>query len=67
MGKKIKVTFRGTKTIEFDEGTTYKEISESFKHDFNYYFLFAKADYYIVDLSEKLKKKCNLDFFDRSS
>lgn len=67
MGKKIKVTFRGNETLEFDEGTTYKEISENFKHHFNYDILAAKVDNDIVDLSETLKKKCNIDFFDRSS
>ena len=67
MGKKFKVTFRGNEVIEFEEGTTFKAISESFKHSFNYDILVAKADNDIVDLSETLKKKCNVDFFDRSS
>ncbi len=67
MGKKFKVTFRGNEVIEFEEGTTFKAISESFKHNFSYDILVAKADNDIVDLSETLKKKCNVDFFDRSS
>ena len=67
MGKKFKVTFRGNEAIEFDEGTTFKTISERFRHDYNYDILVAKADNDIVDLSETLKKRCNVDFFDRSS
>lgn len=67
MNKKIKITFRGNETLEFDEGTTYKEISEHFKHHFNYSILAAQIDNNIVDLSDTLKKKCNIDFFDRSS
>lgn len=67
MNKKIKVTFRGNGVFEFDEGTTYKEISDNFKHHFNYEILAAQADNDIVDLSETLKKRCNIDFFDRSS
>lgn len=67
MGKKISVTFRGNETLEFDEGITYKEISNSFSHHFNYDILVAKVDNDIVDLSDTLKKKCNIDFFDRSS
>lgn len=67
MNKKIRVTFRGNETLEFEEGTTIKEISEYFKHHFNYSILAAQVDNDIVDLSDTLKKKCNIDFFDRSS
>ena len=28
MNKKFKVTFRGTDVVEFEEGTTYKEIAD---------------------------------------
>ncbi len=67
MGKKIKVTFQGNEIIEYEEGTTYKEISEHFAHYYNYDILAAKVDNDIVDLSDTLKKKCNIEFFDRSS
>ncbi|MBQ9072748.1 MAG: nucleoside kinase [Bacilli bacterium] len=67
MNKKIKVTFRGSEVFEFDEGTTYKDIADNFKSYFNYDILAAKVDNNIVDLSDTLKKKCNIDFFDRSS
>lgn len=65
MYKKYKVTFRG-EVFEFEEDTTFKEISESFKKYYKYEILVAKVDNDIVDLSEKLKKSCTIDFFDRS-
>ena len=65
--KNLKVNFRNIKTMEFEEGTTYKEISDNFKEYFDYDILAAKVDNNIVDLSDTLTKKCNIDFFDRSS
>ena len=67
MSKRFKVTFRGNEIIEFDEGTTFKTIADHFKHNFNYDVLVAKVDNDLVDLSDTLKKKCSVDFFDRSS
>lgn len=67
MNKKFKVTFRGNEVVEFDEGTTYKEISDYFKHNYNYDVLVAKVNNNLVDLSDTLNKRCNIDFFDRSS
>ncbi len=67
MNKKFKVTYRGNEIIEFEEGTTFKEISEHFKHNYNYDILVAKVDNDLTDLSDTLKKRCAIDFFDRSS
>ena len=67
MNKKIKVTFRGNETLEFEEGTTYKEISDNFRHYFQFDILAAKVDNDIVDLSDTLKKRCNIDFIDRTT
>ena len=67
MDRKYKVSFRGSKPLEFEEGTTYKEISEYFKDNFNYDILVARVDNTLTDLSETLKKDCEIDFFDRSS
>lgn len=66
MDKNIKITFR-LETKEYLEGTTFKQISDDFKHYFNYDILVAKVDNDIVDLSETLKKKCTVEFYDRSS
>lgn len=67
MDRKYKVSFRGEKSIEFEEGTTYKEISDHFKDRFKYDILVAKVDNSLADLSGTLKKNCKIDFFDRSS
>ena len=67
MTKKFKVTFRDVKSMEFLEGTTFKEIADCFKEYFNYEILAAKVDNNLVDLSDTLSKKCNIDFFDRTS
>lgn len=67
MDRKYKVSFRGEEPLAFEEGTTYKEISEHFKERFNFDILVAKVDNILTDLSETLKKDCDIDFFDRSS
>ena len=67
MDKKYKVSFRGEKSLEFEEGTTFKEISEHFKEHFKYDILVAKVDNTLTDLSDTVKKNCTIDFFDRSS
>lgn len=67
MGKKVKVTFRNTITREFETDITFKEISEYFKANFEFPILAAKVDNDICDLTEILNKKCNIDFYDRSS
>ena len=67
MNKTFKVTFRGNETYEFQEWTTYKEISNHFQHLYNFDILVAKVDNNITDLSDTLKKNCDIDFFDRSS
>ena len=67
MSKKFKVVFRGSEILEFEEGTKFKVIADYFKHNFSYDILVAKVDNNITDLSDTLKKKCNIDFYDRSS
>lgn len=66
MNKMFKVTF-GDESFDFEEGTTYKEISEQFKSNYKYDILVAKVNNNTVDLSDTLKKKCEIEFFDRSS
>ncbi len=67
MSRSIKVNFRNIITKDFLEGTTFKEIGEKFQGYFEYPILVANVDNSIVDLSDKLTKKCNIDFYDRSS
>ena len=67
MGKKYKVNFRNILTKEYDADTSLVNISEDFKNNFNYPIIAAKIDNDICDLSETLSKKCDIDFYDRSS
>ena len=67
MSRSIKVNFRNIITMDFLEGTTFKKIGEKFQGYFEYPILVANVDNSIVDLSDKLTKKCNIDFYDRSS
>lgn len=67
MEKYIKVNFKDLETKEFLEGTTFYEISHSFQKYFNYPILVAKVDNHLTELNAKLTKKCDIDFYDRSS
>jgi uridine kinase len=67
MEKKVNVNFRGTEVKEFTAGVTLKEISKSFQKYFNYPILIGTVDNDVVELSEKITRSCNVDFFDRSS
>lgn len=67
MPKNIKINFRDIETVEFPIDTTFREISEYFQKYFEYPILVAKVDNDIVELQEKLSKKCTVDFLDRSS
>jgi len=67
MEKLVKVTFRGKSTKEFPADTTLAEISHSFQKNYNYPILAAKIDNNVVNLNREIEKKCDIDFFDRSS
>lgn len=63
----FKVNFRDIEALEFPEGTTYEEIARSFQKYFNYPILAAKVDNHMKNLKSQLDKKCDIDFYDRSS
>ena len=67
MEKYIKVNFRDLETKELLEGTSFYEICHSFQKYFNYPILVAKVDNHLTELNAKLTKKCDIDFYDRSS
>ncbi|MEG0025961.1 MAG: nucleoside kinase [Bacilli bacterium] len=67
MDKMIKVSFRGKEIKEFLEETTLLEISHNYLKYYNYPIIAAKVDNDITELSDKIFKKCNIDFYDRSS
>lgn len=65
--KLIKITYNKLETHEFPMGITLREISESFKDYYDYEILLAKVDNDITELSDKITKNCNINFYDRSS
>lgn len=65
--KMVKVTYNNFEVKEIPVGTTLKQISKSFDNYFDYDILVAKVDNDIVELSEMITKKCNINFYDRSS
>ncbi len=67
MTKNIKVNFRDLVTMEFPVDTTLKEISKNFQNYFEFPILAAKIDNDIMDLQDKISRKCDIDFVDRSS
>ena len=67
MSRMIKINFRNIETKEFEAGVKLKEISESFKHYFNYPILVGKIDNDITELDEAITRSYEIDFFDRSS
>lgn len=67
MARKIKLNFRDLEELEFEEGTTLEEISENYTSYFNYPILIGKLDNDIVELSEKVSRSHEVEFFDRSS
>ena len=63
----VKVNFRDLETLEFAEGTTLEEVSHSFQKYFSFPILVAKVDNDLNSLKSTLEKKCDIDFYDRSS
>lgn len=65
--KMVKVTYNKLEVKEFPIGTTLKQISKSFENYFDYDILVAKVDNDITELSDVVTKRCNINFYDRSS
>lgn len=66
MNRMVKVNYRNIVTKEFEADMTLRDISHSFKRYYNYPILIAKVDNDITCLGEKITRKCNIDFCDRS-
>lgn len=65
--KMVKVTYNKLEVREFPIGTTLKQISKSFENYFDYEILLAKVDNDITELGDIVTKRCNINFYDRSS
>ena len=66
MDRLIKVQYKNI-IKEYKEDTPLKEVAESFQKDYNFPILAARIDNVIEELSQTLTKKCQIDFYDRSS
>ena len=62
----IKVTYKDN-IYEYPEGILLYDIAKDFEKDFKYPILIAKVDNQIEELSKTLEKRCNIDFYDRTS
>lgn len=67
MDRMIKVTFQDRIVKEFPANITLAEVSHTFKNYFNYPILIAKVDNNLSHLGKTISRKCNIDFYDRSS
>ena len=67
MERMVRVNFRDKVLKEYPAGTKFKEIANDFAQYFNYKILIAKVDNELTPLEAELTKRCDIDFFDRSS
>lgn len=67
MDKSFKVNYKNIEEKEYIKENTLYNISNDFKKYFNFTILGAKVDNEICDLSKVIDKKCNVEFYDRSS
>ncbi|MEG0909663.1 MAG: nucleoside kinase [Bacilli bacterium] len=67
MEQTIKIYFRDELPREFNSMTTLYEISKNWQKNFNYPILIAKVDNHMTNLDTEIEKKCQVDFYDRSS
>lgn len=52
---------------EYPENTPLSEVANSFQSGYNFPIMVAKVDNVIEELAYNISKKCNVDFYDRSS
>ena len=67
MDRMVKVVYKDNIIKEFPVGTSLAVIKKSFQKYYNYPILAAKVDCHIDNLQRQIDRKCNIDFFDRSS
>lgn len=62
-----KVTFRDKIEIDYPKETALVDVAKDFSNHFNYPILVGRLNNYIVHLSKTISRKCDVDFYDRSS
>ena len=63
----IKITYKDEIAKNFLSGISLYEVSKQWQKIYNYPILAAKIDNNITNLNNIIEKKCNIDFYDRSS
>lgn len=66
MQKMIKIECKNI-IKEYPENTPLSEVANSFQSGYNFPIMVAKVDNVIEELAYNISKKCNVDFYDRSS
>ena len=67
MERMVRISFRDKVLKEYPAGTKFKEIAKDFQEYFNYKILIAKVDNELTSLESEQTKRCEVDFYDRSS
>ncbi len=67
MDRKIKVVYKKDLIKEFAVDTRFEDIAKSFQNEFSFPILAARVNNEIENLDKVLEKKCDIDFYDRSS
>ncbi len=67
MERMVRINFRDKVLKEYPAGTKLTEIAKEFQKYFNYKILIAKVDNELTSLEAEVTKKCDIDFYDRSS
>ncbi len=67
MERMVRVNFRDKVLREYPAGTKFKDIAADFAEYFSYKILIAKVDNELTPLESVLTKRCDIDFYDRSS
>ena len=66
MDKMVTITYRGEER-EVPIGTTLKELSTFYQDRLDYDIIIAKADNDLAELGSTITRKCNVEFYDRST
>ncbi|MEG2321965.1 MAG: nucleoside kinase [Bacilli bacterium] len=63
----IKVEYKNQITKEYPLNTPLLEVANSFQNNYDYPILIARVDNVIEELAKPLLRKCDIDFYDRST
>ncbi len=67
MKKNVTITYKGKDVREVPFGTTLKELSKLYQEKLDYEIIIAKIDNDLAELGNTITRRCNIEFFDRST